>query len=116
MSRSSVQRDMQRAAGSKTATVSIAKQPTAEKIPLLALSSNWTPIHWLGCGTLFAHLWVMEFVCRHCEEVCQGEAYRVTSVENDIVLLDMIVCQRCALLARGLELPTQKIDSQVACY
>ena len=52
----------------------------------------------------------MRFVCRHCDELCDGEAYRVTSVDNDIVLLDMIVCQHCALVARGLELPTQKID------
>jgi hypothetical protein len=52
----------------------------------------------------------MRFVCRHCDELCDGEAYRVTSVDNDIVLLDMIVCQHCALVARGLELSTQKID------
>lgn len=52
----------------------------------------------------------MEFVCRHCNELCDDEAYRVTSVENDIVLLNMIVCYRCAIVARGLKLPTQKID------
>jgi len=52
----------------------------------------------------------MRFVCRHCEQLCDGEAYRVTSVENGMVMLDMIVCHGCALLARSLELPTQKIE------
>jgi hypothetical protein len=52
----------------------------------------------------------MEYVCRHCNELCNDEAYRVVSVENDIVLLNMIVCHRCALVARGLNLPTLKID------
>jgi RNase P subunit RPR2 len=53
----------------------------------------------------------MKFICRHCEQLFDGEAYRVSSVENDMVMLDMIVCHGCALVARDLELPTQKIDS-----
>lgn len=52
----------------------------------------------------------MEFICRHCNEVCNGDVYRVTSEENGVVLLDMIVCYQCSLEARRLELPTQKID------
>ena len=52
----------------------------------------------------------MEFVCRHCNELCDDEAYRVVSVDNDVVLLNMIVCYRCAMVARDLNLPTQKID------
>ena len=59
---------------------------------------------------MFAQFSCMRFICRHCDELCDGEAYRVTSVDNNIVLLDMIVCDHCALVARGLELPTQKID------
>jgi hypothetical protein len=35
----------------------------------------------------------------------------VTSVDNGMIMLDMIVCHDCALLARRLELPTQKIAS-----
>lgn len=52
----------------------------------------------------------MEFICRHCSELCYGDAYRVTSEENGELLLDMIVCYQCSLEARELELSTQKID------
>jgi len=52
----------------------------------------------------------MEFTCRHCNEVSDGDAYRVSSEENGVVLLDIIVCFRCAMEARGLELATRKID------
>ena len=52
----------------------------------------------------------MEFICRHCNEVCDGDAYRVLSEEDGVVLLDMIVCYQCSLEARGLELWTRKID------
>ena len=52
----------------------------------------------------------MKFVCRHCEKFFDDEAYRVTSFDNDVVLLNMIVCSQCALMARELRLATQKID------
>ncbi|HUR70833.1 MAG TPA: hypothetical protein VMZ02_02535 [Candidatus Limnocylindrales bacterium] len=52
----------------------------------------------------------MEFTCRHCNELSEGDAYRVSSEENGVVLLDIIVCFRCAMEARGLELSTRKID------
>jgi superfamily II helicase len=54
----------------------------------------------------------MEFICRHCNEVSEGDAYRVVSEEDGITLLDIIVCFECAMEARGLELSTQKIDVQ----
>jgi hypothetical protein len=66
--------------------------------------------HGLGAGTLFASFTDMQFVCRHCDEIFEDDAYRVTSVDNDVVLLNMIVCSRCALVARDLKLSTQKID------
>ena len=56
----------------------------------------------------------MRFICRHCDQLSDGEAYQVTSVENGMVMLDMIVCHGCALLARRLELPTRKIDLSVS--
>jgi len=52
----------------------------------------------------------MQFICRHCEQIFDDEAYRVTSVDNDVVLLNMIVCAQCAWVARDLQLATQKID------
>jgi hypothetical protein len=53
---------------------------------------------------------IMEFICRHCNEVCDGDAYRVRSEEDGVVLLDMIVCYQCSQEARDLELWTRKID------
>jgi len=53
---------------------------------------------------------LMEFVCRHCSELCEGDAYRVMSEQDGVVLLDMIVCYQCSLEARELALSTQKID------
>jgi len=68
----------------------------------------------LGRGFLRAqcllYLKYMKFVCRHCDEFFDDEAYRVISVDNDEVLLNMIVCAHCAVVARELKLATQKID------
>jgi len=49
-------------------------------------------------------------VCEHCDEVYQGRAYRVTSEEDGIVLLDMIVCHSCSIEARRLGLETREHD------
>ena len=54
---------------------------------------------------------LMEFICRHCNEASEGDAYRVSSEENGVVLLDIIVCFQCAMEARGLELSTQRIEA-----
>jgi hypothetical protein len=61
-------------------------------------------------GTTVALSTFMEFVCRHCSEICDGDPYRVISQENGVVLLDMIVCYQCSLEARDLALSTQKIE------
>ena len=61
-------------------------------------------------GMFLARANCMEFICRHCNEVCDGDAYRVRSEEEGVILLDMIVCYACSQEARGLELWTQKID------
>ena len=37
----------------------------------------------------------MNRVCQHCGELIVGNPYRVTSEEEGITLLDMIVCSLC---------------------
>lgn len=49
-------------------------------------------------------------VCEHCDEVYQGRAYRVTSEEDGVLLLDMIVCHSCSIEARRLGLVTREHD------
>jgi len=47
-------------------------------------------------------------ICEHCGEPYKGSAYRVTSEEDGIILLDMIVCYACSIEARRLGLGTRK--------
>jgi RNase P subunit RPR2 len=47
-------------------------------------------------------------VCEHCDELYQGTAYRVTSEEDGVILLDMIVCHSCSIEARRLGLETRE--------
>jgi len=49
-------------------------------------------------------------ICEHCGELYEGKAYRVTSEEDGILLLDMIVCHSCSIEARRLGLDTRKHD------
>jgi hypothetical protein len=49
-------------------------------------------------------------ICEHCGELYDGRAYRVTSEEDGILLLDMIVCYACSVEARRLGLATRKHD------
>ena len=53
----------------------------------------------------------MKLNCEHCDEVIVGNAYRVTSEEGGIVLLDMIVCSLCGMEAKRLQLHTEMLDS-----
>ncbi len=46
----------------------------------------------------------MDYICEHCDEIIVGNAYRVTSEESGIALLDMIVCAACAAEAKSLQL------------
>ena len=52
----------------------------------------------------------MERVCQHCGELIVGNAYRVTSQEDGITLLDMIVCSLCYMEAKRLRLHTEEIN------
>jgi hypothetical protein len=40
-----------------------------------------------------------------------GNAYRVTSEEDGIVLLDMVVCSICAMEAKQLQLHTEVVNA-----
>lgn len=51
----------------------------------------------------------MNTVCRHCDEIIVGPAYRVISEEDGLVLLDMVVCASCAAVAKSLLLHTEEI-------
>lgn len=52
----------------------------------------------------------MDRICQHCGEPIVGAAYRVTSEERGITLLDMIVCSLCFVEAKRLRLHTEEID------
>jgi hypothetical protein len=51
----------------------------------------------------------MDLVCQHCGELIVGNAYRVTSEEEGITLLDMIVCSLCFMEAKRLRLHTEEL-------
>jgi hypothetical protein len=53
----------------------------------------------------------MEFVCRRCNHITKRNAYRVTTEDAGVVLLNMLVCSSCARLARSLGLPAVKMTS-----
>ena len=51
-------------------------------------------------------------ICRHCDEVIAGKAYRVTSEEDGVPLLNMVVCASCAAVAKSLLLNTEEITPE----
>ena len=53
----------------------------------------------------------MNLTCEHCDEMIVGNAYWVTSEEDGIVLLDMIVCSLCGMEAKRLQLHTEVLDA-----
>ena len=52
----------------------------------------------------------MDRICQHCGELITGNAYRVTSEEEGISLLDMIVCSLCLMEAKRLHLHAEEIS------
>ncbi len=48
--------------------------------------------------------------CQHCGELIAGNAYRVTSEEDGITLLSMVVCSLCCMEAKRLRLHTEEIN------
>jgi RNase P subunit RPR2 len=54
----------------------------------------------------------MDRTCQHCGDLIVGNAYRVTSEESGVRLLDMIVCSLCSEEAKRLRLHTEAIDGR----
>jgi hypothetical protein len=52
----------------------------------------------------------MEHNCQHCGELIVGNAYRVTSEDQGIPLLDMVVCSLCFMEAKRLHLHAEEIN------
>jgi hypothetical protein len=52
----------------------------------------------------------MKRSCQHCGELIVGSAYRVTSEDEGITLLDMIVCFLCFIAAKRLRLHAEEIN------
>jgi hypothetical protein len=52
----------------------------------------------------------MDRICQHCGELITGNSYRVTSEEDGIPLLNMVVCYLCSMEAKRLRLHTEKIN------
>ena len=53
---------------------------------------------------------IMNYTCQHCGELIVGNAYRVTSEDEGITLLDMVVCSLCFMEAKRLRLHTEEIN------
>ena len=54
----------------------------------------------------------MKANCQHCDELIVGNAYRVTSEDQGIRLLDMVVCSLCSMVAKRLGLHTGQIKDR----
>jgi hypothetical protein len=52
----------------------------------------------------------MNHICQHCGELIVANAYRVTSEDEGISLLDMIVCSLCFMEAKRLRLHGEEIN------
>ena len=52
----------------------------------------------------------MKRSCEHCGELIVGSIYRVTSKQDGITLLDLVVCSLCSLEARRLRLHAEEIS------
>ena len=54
----------------------------------------------------------MDRVCQHCGGLIVGDIYRVTSEEEGITLLDMVVCSLCFMEAKRLHLHAEEIGQK----
>jgi RNase P subunit RPR2 len=59
---------------------------------------------------------IIDPICEHCDKKFPGTAYRVTSEEDGVVLLDMIVCHSCSIEARTLGLQTKEHGIRHAAF
>jgi hypothetical protein len=51
----------------------------------------------------------MDNTCQHCGALIVGNSDRVTSEDEGITLLDMVVCSLCHMEAKRLRLHTEEI-------
>mgnify|MGYP003580202975 CR=1 FL=1 len=58
----------------------------------------------------------MDVICHHCGVLIVGRAYRVTSEESGVTLLDMMVCYFCYVEAKRLGLFTWEISPEDLRY
>jgi hypothetical protein len=54
----------------------------------------------------------MGWICQHCGAPFVDSAYRVTSEESGVILLDLIVCHHCHVEACELGLHTEELGVQ----
>ena len=52
----------------------------------------------------------MKRSCQHCGELIVGNAYRVTSEEGRVTLLNLVVCSLCSMEAKRLRLRVDEIS------
>jgi len=52
----------------------------------------------------------MKRSCEHCGELIVGSVYRVTSKQDGVTLLDLVVCSPCFMQARRLRLQAEEIS------
>jgi hypothetical protein len=52
----------------------------------------------------------MDRICQHCGELIIGNTYRVTSEDEGIPLLNLVVCSLCSMEAKRLRLHTEEIN------
>jgi hypothetical protein len=52
----------------------------------------------------------MDRICQHCGDLIVGNVYRVTSEEEGITLLDLVVSSICSMEAKRLRLHTEEIN------
>lgn len=67
------------------------------------------------CGILFAARKLVSqrlSLCDHCTQPIVGNTYRVTSEEDGVVVMEMIVCQPCCREAKKLGLKTEDFDPE----
>ena len=52
----------------------------------------------------------MKRSCQHCGELIVGNTYRVTSEEDNVTLLNLVVCSLCSMEAKRLGLRVEEIS------
>jgi hypothetical protein len=81
------------------------KSVNATEFPVEYWQQN-NPIWHLVCQSKT----IMDYTCQHCGGPIVGNAYRVTSEDQGVTLLDMVVCSLCFEEAKRLHLHAEEVD------